>query len=92
MPALFQLQIVTQESVAFDEQIESLIVPGEAGYLGVLANHAPLLAALKPGKVTARIGDRTIKGELKDGFIEVQNNTATILTSVISGGFLEAAE
>ncbi|MBN1516064.1 F0F1 ATP synthase subunit epsilon [Candidatus Sumerlaeota bacterium] len=91
MAKTFKLQIVTQEKVAFDGDIESLVVPAENGYLGVLAHHAPLLAALTHGRVTVDTGLRTLEGEVNDGFIEVQNNTATILTSDISGDFAKNA-
>ena len=46
MTHLFRLNIYSQEKTLYDGEIFSLIAPGESGYLGVLANHAPLIANL----------------------------------------------
>ena len=80
MAKKFKTEIVTPERLVFSEEIESLIIPAERGYLGVLAGHAPLLCTLKPGEVTIR-GD---KGDLhfatSGGFMEVTPGKAVLLT------------
>jgi F-type H+-transporting ATPase subunit epsilon len=45
----FALSLVTPEGTAFEGEAEMLIVPGDAGEIGVLARHAPLVALLKAG-------------------------------------------
>ena len=78
--ANFHLSIVTPEDTVFDEEVASLIVPGAKGYLGVLANHAPLISPLQPGKITIRLtGDTELYLAIAGGFLEVANNQATIL-------------
>ena len=79
--AEFQLSIVTPEVTIFDEMVESLIVPGAKGYLGVLANHAPLITPLQPGKITIQMPGRSTEIILavSGGFLEVAHNRATIL-------------
>jgi len=76
----FKIEIVTPEKLVFSEEAESLVVPAERGYLGVLAGHAPLLCSLLPGEITIR-GDR---GELhfatSGGFMEVTPQKASLLT------------
>ena len=81
MAAQYQLQIITQEKKVFDGPVVSIVVPAVTGYLGVLAHHAPLVALLGEGRLTIR----TPRGEehhvqLKGGFLEVQNNLATLLS------------
>lgn len=80
MAKKFKTEIVTPEKLVFSEDIESLVIPAERGYLGVLAGHAPLLCTLKPGVITIR-GDR---GELhystSGGFMEVTPAKAVLLT------------
>lgn len=80
MARKFKTEIVTPEKVVFSEEIESLIIPAERGYLGVLAGHAPLLCTLLPGSITIR-GD---KGEqhfaTAGGFMEVTPEKAVLLT------------
>lgn len=80
MAKKFRTEIVTPEKVVFSEEIESLVIPAERGYLGVLAGHAPLLCTLRPGAITIR-GDR---GEqhfsTSGGFMEVTPAKAVLLT------------
>lgn len=87
--ANFHLQIITQERISFDDEVTSIVVPGEAGYLGVLANHAPLLAALGQGKLTVKQPGNVLMGEMDGGFIEVHDNKAVILADSIEGDFIE---
>jgi len=79
--AEFHLSIVTPEETFLEEMVESIVVPGAKGYLGVLANHAPLITPLRPGKITIRRSGRS--GEeilaVSGGFLEVANNQTTVL-------------
>jgi F-type H+-transporting ATPase subunit epsilon len=45
----FNVSLVTPEGPAFEGEAELIIVPGQAGEIGVLARHAPLIATLKAG-------------------------------------------
>jgi F-type H+-transporting ATPase subunit epsilon len=83
----FQLTIITPEKVIFNEPVVSLIVPGQLGYLGLLANHAPLMTSLVPGKLTLRKGtegQQTIVMALDGGFLEFANNQATLLADGVT--------
>jgi F-type H+-transporting ATPase subunit epsilon len=81
MARKFKTEIVTPEKIVFSEEIESLVIPAERGYLGVLAGHAPLLATLQPGEITIK---GSSKGELhyatSGGFMEVTPGKAVLLT------------
>jgi F-type H+-transporting ATPase subunit epsilon len=80
MAKKFKTEIVTPEKLVFSEEIESLVIPAERGYLGVLAGHAPLLCTLKPGAITIR-GDRgEVHFSTSGGFMEVTSNKAVLLT------------
>ena len=82
----FHLDIVTHQGIFYSKDIISLIVPSEAGYLGVLADHAPLAASLGTGKITIRdILEKTTSFNTEaGGFIEVLKNRATILVESLS--------
>ncbi len=85
MEKLFQVSIVTPEKAVYDGKVSSLIAPGELGYLGVLANHAPLITNLVPGKISLRDSSEkltTIDSKGK-GFLEVLNNKVTLLLDSI---------
>ena len=84
--AAFRLQIISQTRLLFDGDVISVIVPGLEGYFGVLAHHAPMLAALGKGTLTVRESPIIEhKYEISGGFFEVQNNTAVLLPDTISG-------
>ncbi len=79
MAKQFRLQVFTQEKKVVDENVTSVMLPGEDGYFGLLADHAPLIAALGQGSLTIKTdaGERQV--QISGGFCEVSNNTATIL-------------
>jgi F-type H+-transporting ATPase subunit epsilon len=80
MPETFELLVLTPTRTLMQEPVESVIAPGSEGYLGILPHHAPLITALKPGKLTVRDrGGRTRLYALSGGFLEVSNNRAVIL-------------
>jgi F-type H+-transporting ATPase subunit epsilon len=78
----FELSLVTPEGAAFEGEVEMLVVPGEAGEIGVLARHAPLVAMLKAG--STRIYRDRDSGEVVEfatgaGFFKVEQDRALAL-------------
>lgn len=82
----YTLEIFTQEKKAFSAQVTAITLPGEDGYLGVLAHHAPLITVLGAGKLTVRQGTQLTEFHLAGGFLEVHDNVATILTERLTSG------
>lgn len=80
---LLKLEIVTSERKVLDTQVESLVVPGVEGYLGILPRHAPLVAGLKIGVINYRQDGKSEQAALCGGFLEVANNKATILANTV---------
>lgn len=81
----FKLQIYSQEKMAFEGNVVSIIVPASTGKLGVLANHAPLVALLGEGELLVKSRDgqeRTFL--LSGGFLEVRDNVATLLADSLT--------
>ncbi len=92
MARKFRVEIVTPEKLAFSEEAESLVVPAERGYLGVLAGHAPLLCALRPGEIMIRRDGREQRLATSGGFMEVTPARAVLLTeSVEDVGAIDVA-
>jgi F-type H+-transporting ATPase subunit epsilon len=80
MAKKFKVEIVTPEKLVFSEDVESLVVPAERGYLGVLAGHAPLLCALQPGEIKlVRDGAESFL-TTAGGFMEIAGGKASLLT------------
>ncbi|MBI5194225.1 MAG: ATP synthase F1 subunit epsilon [Nitrospirae bacterium] len=82
---MFKLIIITPEKIAYEAEVTSIIAPGDLGYLGVLADHAPLITSLKTGKleITDASGSKTTM-TLNGGFLEVLKNNVTILADSIT--------
>lgn len=82
----FRLEILTPQKVCFTGQVVSLVAPGTIGYLGVLANHAPLMTTLVSGTVTFRdpAGATQALQSTGGGFLDVAGNRATILADSIA--------
>lgn len=78
------LRVLTEGGVALEDQAVSVIAPGEIGYLGMLANHAPLVTTLQPGKLIWKrpSGERHIL-RIGAGVLEVAANRCTLLTSAV---------
>ncbi len=77
-----KVNIVTPERVVFEAEAVSVTLPGSEGYLGVWANHAPLVTGLMPGVVTIR-RDEVGNAQLfacSGGFVEISHNTVNIMT------------
>lgn len=81
MAKLFNISIVTTDKTVYEGSISSLTAPSKLGYLGVLADHAPLIATLGPGKITLRedSNERKIFNSKSGGLLEIMKNKVTIL-------------
>jgi len=72
---------LTPLTTAIDSSVVSIVAPGEAGYLGVLANHAPLIATLRGGDLRVRFENgRESVYRIGSGVLKVAHNEATLLT------------
>lgn len=90
---LFPVSVVTPEGAAFEGDAEMLIVPGQAGEIGVLARHAPLVAMLKAGSTRVHLDG----GEVREyatgpGFFQVLDNRAIALVDdAVARGEIDTA-
>ncbi len=75
----FHLEIVTPRELKFEGETSSLRLPGVMGELGILANHASLLALLEPGVAVYRVQDRDHPLALGEGFVTVAENRVVVL-------------
>ena len=90
--ATFHFELVSPAKLVFSGEVTQVDVPGEEGEFGVLADHAPYVATLKPGVLTI-YGDgppkRLVVG---GGFAEVGNSGLTVLAErAVSVDELDAA-
>lgn len=76
----FHVDIVSAEESIFSGEATMVIAPGEAGELGILPEHTPLLTRIKPG--TLRIQQASGEEEViyvSGGMMEVQPDVVTVL-------------
>lgn len=75
-----QINIAKVDGPVFAGEVLSVTVPGTEGEMTLLANHSPLMTALKAGVITVKLHDETTKQfDIETGTMEVSNNTVTIL-------------
>jgi F-type H+-transporting ATPase subunit epsilon len=80
----YRFKILSPKAAIFDEDVVSIVAPGEAGYLGVLANHAPLISTMKEGDVKVTLaggGERHFR--IGGGILRVAHNSAILLAESV---------
>lgn len=82
--ATFPFELVSPTRLVFSGEVDQVDVPGAEGDFGVLANHAPLIAALRPGVLTIREGGGAKRIYVRDGFAEVNPKGLTIIAEFAS--------
>lgn len=79
------LEIVTPEKTAFSDQVESVVLPGSDGQLGVLTSHEPLVTALAPGDLAYTKGGKTEYLAVGSGFVEITGHGVRVITDMAMG-------
>jgi F-type H+-transporting ATPase subunit epsilon len=80
--ATFHFDLVSPEKLAFSGEVDQVDIPGWEGDFGVLAGHAPVVAAVRPGVLTITAGGTHQKMIVLGGLAEVSNNRLTVLADV----------
>jgi F-type H+-transporting ATPase subunit epsilon len=75
------LEILTPEKKLFSGNVYGVQLPGISGLFEVLDRHAPLVSALKAGrlKVLKDKNNHVSFFDIQSGFVEVINNNVTVL-------------
>ena len=77
-----RLDIVTPEKKAFSDEIDSVVVPGEGGEMGILKSHAPLVTTLRPGELRYLKNGEEISLAIGTGIVEISNDRVSVLTDM----------
>jgi F-type H+-transporting ATPase subunit epsilon len=80
--ATFHFDLVSPEKLAFSGEVDQVDVPGVEGDFGVLAGHAPVVAAIRPGILTIFTGGTKQKIIVLGGIAEVSEKGLTVLADV----------
>ncbi len=84
---LFLSVVTPKKEIIVDAEVDQVNIPGFEGDMGILANHAPLLTLLRPGRFSYQKGEEEIELVVSEGYAEVTANRVTILAE--SAEFLQ---
>ena len=74
-----QLEIVTPERLAYSDTVDSVVLPGSEGELGVLPHHAPLVSMLGVGELRIRKGGTEESVAIVGGFLQVRPDKIVVM-------------
>lgn len=95
MANTIQVDVVSAEESIFSGQAEFVVLPGEAGELGIYPRHTPLITRIKPGAVRIKPagGGEENLIFVAGGILEVQPSLVTVLAdTAIRGQDLDEAK
>ena len=72
-------EITSQDRLVYEGDADIVVLPGAAGEMGVLPNHAPLLTTLNMGVIKVRRSGKEEIFTVTGGLAEVQPTIITIL-------------
>ena len=79
---MVRLEIVTPEAKTFSDNVDSVVIPGVEGELGVLPMHAPLMTLLEPGELRVMKNGEETRLAIGEGFVEVTQEKIAVLTDM----------
>ncbi len=87
-----KLEIVTPEARIFPVKdadgrlgsglVDSVVLPGSDGELGILPQHAPLVTTLQPGELRYTVAGKTTDLAVGEGLVEITQESVRILTDM----------
>ena len=76
---MLKVSVISPEAVLFEGETDSVVAPAYDGEVGILTNHAPLMALLGDGQLRlGTSGGRRFN--VSGGFMQVLNNQVRVVT------------
>lgn len=79
MANTFKFQLVCPEKVLISMEADAVIVPGVEGNFTVLAQHAPVISALRPGILEVEYSGNRKRLFVKSGFADINGEALIVL-------------
>src|ERR1044071_1511619 len=95
MASTIHIDVVSTEEAIYSGEAEFVVLPGEAGELGIYPRHTPLITRIKPGEVRIKPADGSPEQLIfvAGGILEVQPKMITVLAdTAIRGKDLDEAK
>ena len=87
MASTIHIDVVSSEESIYSGEAEFVVLPGEAGELGIYPRHTPLITRIKPGSVRIEKADGSEEFVfVAGGVLEVQPNRVTVLSDTAIRG------
>ena len=89
------VDVVSAEEQIYSGEAEFVVLPGEAGELGIYPRHTPLITRIKPGAVRIKVPNQADEEFVfvAGGVLEVQPKVVTVLAdTAIRGKDLDEAK
>ncbi len=80
-----KLAIVTPEATIFSDVVDTVVIPGFLGELGILEQHIPLVTTLQPGELSYRKGGEEHHLAIGQGIVEVLPDRVSVITDMAVG-------
>lgn len=77
-----QLEIVTPEGRVLSDTVETVVLPGSEGELGVLPEHVPMVVQLKPGQLRITRSAEALVFVIGGGLAEITGSQVRVLTEM----------
>jgi F-type H+-transporting ATPase subunit epsilon len=76
----FPVEVLTPEGKVFEDEVQMVSTRTTTGSIGVLANHAPLMAILEPTELRLYKSDTdVVRFAQGEGYLQVVDNSALVL-------------
>jgi len=79
---MMQVNLRSIDKVLFSGQVDTVILPGLFGKVGVKPHHAMMSVVLGAGEICLHLNDKTEKLAITEGIAYVSQNTVDVLLSV----------
>ena len=80
MAEAFKFELVSPERLLVSEEVESVMVPGTEGEMTVMAGHAPVMTAVRPGVVAVKpVDGEEERFVVFGGFADILPDQCTLL-------------
>jgi F-type H+-transporting ATPase subunit epsilon len=81
MAGALQVRVVSPDKIVFEGEASAVVAPAWDGPVGILPNHAPMLALLGSGPLhVEKIGGGSAAFHVAGGVLKVERNHVTLLT------------
>lgn len=90
---MIKITIVTPKGTIFDNMVNYVVVDGNAGQMGILENHEPVIVPVKEGFIKAVINEVEFYYYLSGAILEQNKNIVTVIAQeAVNGSSIEDAK